>query len=98
MIPRIAGEIRGKEDSMGLSSRKGSRRYTADQMVSSTPRERSKRKDASAERRRAILDAARTVFARQGYTATVVEDIAKHVEIGKGTLYLYFPSKEQIYL
>jgi AcrR family transcriptional regulator len=67
-------------------------------MVTSTPRGRSKRKDATAERRRAILDAARTVFARQGYAATVVEDIAKHAEIGKGTLYLYFPSKEQIYL
>src|SRR5437762_3797206 len=57
-----------------------------------------RRKEASALRRAAILNAARTVFARQGYADTVVEDIARQAEIGKGTLYLYFPSKEQIYL
>jgi AcrR family transcriptional regulator len=57
------------------------------------------RKKASAEQRRQdILDAARTVFARKGYADTVVEDIAEQAGIGKGTLYLYFPSKEQIYL
>jgi AcrR family transcriptional regulator len=38
------------------------------------------------------------VFARQGYAGTAVEDIAGQAGIGKGTLYLYFPSKEQIYL
>ena len=42
--------------------------------------------------------AARTVFARQGYADTVVDDIAAQAGIGKGTLYLYFPSKEQVYL
>lgn len=55
------------------------------------------RKEASAKRRSEILQAARTVFARQGYAKTVVEDIASQAGIGKGTLYLYFPSKEQIY-
>ena len=49
-------------------------------------------------RRAAILRAARCVFARQGYAQTVVEDIAAQAGIGKGTLYLYFESKEQIYL
>jgi len=49
------------------------------------------------KRRAAILQAARTVFASQGYAETVVEDIAAQAGIGKGTLYLYFPSKEQIY-
>jgi AcrR family transcriptional regulator len=38
------------------------------------------------------------VFAKQGYAGTAVEDIAGQAGIGKGTLYLYFPSKEQIYL
>jgi AcrR family transcriptional regulator len=55
------------------------------------------RKEASAKRRSGILQAARAVFARQGYAKTVVEDIAAQAGIGKGTLYLYFPSKEQIY-
>src|ERR1700761_5654656 len=56
------------------------------------------RKAATEQRRSSILQAARTVFARQGYADTVVEDIAIQAGIGKGTLYLYFPSKEQIYL
>jgi AcrR family transcriptional regulator len=67
-------------------------------VISSESGGRPRRKQATAERRRAILEAARTVFAQQGYASTVVEDIARQAEIGKGTLYLYFPSKEQIYL
>ena len=57
-----------------------------------------RRKAATEQRRCSILQAARAVFARQGYSDTVVEDIAAEAGIGKGTLYLYFPSKEQIYL
>jgi AcrR family transcriptional regulator len=56
------------------------------------------RKAATEQRRCSILQAARAVFARQGYADTVVDDIATQAGIGKGTLYLYFPSKEQIYL
>src|SRR5262245_14530703 len=59
----------------------------------------SPRRRVSAEQRRsAILQGARAVFARKGYADAVVDDIAAEVGIGKGTLYLYFPSKEQIYL
>jgi AcrR family transcriptional regulator len=58
----------------------------------------SRRREATEQRRLAILRAARKVFARKGYTETVVDDIAAEADIGKGTLYLYFPSKEQIYL
>lgn len=60
--------------------------------------ELSPRKAATEQRRCAILQAARAVFARQGYSETVVEDIATQAGIAKGTLYLYFRSKEQIYL
>ena len=56
------------------------------------------RKAATEQRRCAILQAARTVFGGQGYANTNVEDIATEAGIAKGTLYLYFPSKEQIYL
>ena len=56
------------------------------------------RKAATEQRRCAILDAARTVFAKKGYADTAVEDIAVQAGIAKGTLYLYFRSKEQVYL
>jgi TetR/AcrR family transcriptional regulator len=57
-----------------------------------------RRKDLPENRRAGILKAARGVFARQGYADTVVDDIAERAGIGKGTLYLYFKSKEEIFL
>lgn len=41
-----------------------------------------------------ILDAAIRVFADKGYHAASVSDVAKEAGLGKGTLYLYFESKE----
>jgi AcrR family transcriptional regulator len=57
-----------------------------------------RRKDLPENRRACILNAARCVFARQGYADTLVDDIAGQAGIAKGTLYLYFKSKEEIYL
>lgn len=55
------------------------------------------RKKQPEMRRAAILKAARCVFARQGYADTVVDDIASQAGIAKGTLYLYFRSKEEVF-
>ena len=44
-----------------------------------------------------ILEAARKVFARKGYAHAAVEDIARAAGIAKGTLYLYYTSKHDIY-
>lgn len=44
-----------------------------------------------------ILEAARRVFARKGFGATV-DEIAEAAGLAKGTLYLYFHSKREIYL
>jgi len=49
-------------------------------------------------KRNSILDAARAVFSRQGYAGTAVEDVASKAGVAKGTLYLYFKSKEDLYL
>jgi AcrR family transcriptional regulator len=48
-------------------------------------------------RRNNLLDAASRIFARQGYEATSVEDIAFEAGIGKPTIYRYFPSKEALF-
>jgi AcrR family transcriptional regulator len=45
-----------------------------------------------------ILEAARGVFARKGFNAATVDDIAQAAGLAKGTVYLYFPSKREIYL
>jgi AcrR family transcriptional regulator len=49
-----------------------------------------------AQRRREILDAARQVFFERGFHSPTVDDIAARAEVSKGTIYLYFVSKEEI--
>jgi AcrR family transcriptional regulator len=44
-----------------------------------------------------ILEAARKVFARKGFRETTVEEIADAAGVAKGTVYLYFESKREIY-
>ncbi|MBC7996931.1 MAG: TetR/AcrR family transcriptional regulator [Leptolyngbya sp.] len=43
-----------------------------------------------------IVEAARELFSRYGYERTSIEDIAKHLSIGKGSVYLDFRAKEDI--
>lgn len=50
------------------------------------------------QRRSEILEAATTVFARVGFAATDVQEIAAFAGVGKGTVYRYFPSKEELFL
>ena len=51
----------------------------------------------SAYRRDQILTAAHAVFASRGFRQATVGDIADAAGIAKGTLYLYFKSKDDIY-
>ena len=52
----------------------------------------------NAEARRAgILDAALRVFGQYGYRRTSMDDIAREAQIGKGTIYLSFASKEEVF-
>jgi AcrR family transcriptional regulator len=44
-----------------------------------------------------ILEAALSVFAEKGYAAARMEDIAVRAGVTKGTIYLYFPSKEEVF-
>ncbi|HEX4157788.1 MAG TPA: TetR/AcrR family transcriptional regulator [Rhizomicrobium sp.] len=44
-----------------------------------------------------ILDAALAEFAARGFAAARMEDIAARAGVTKGTLYLYFPSKEELF-
>jgi AcrR family transcriptional regulator len=55
------------------------------------------RRPGKLERRRRILLAAREVFARGGYAATRMSDIATAAGVGKGTLYEYFQGKEDLF-
>src|SRR5580704_7432277 len=55
---------------------------------------RTRRKDA---RPGEIITAALASFAERGYAATKLEDVATAAGISKGTIYLYFPTKEDLF-
>lgn len=50
------------------------------------------------ERRVVILDAAERVFLSKGVAVATMEEIAQQAEVSKGALYLYFKSKDELYL
>lgn len=56
----------------------------------------SRRQREKADRQAAILDAAREVFFTQGFRDATVEAIAARAQVAKGTVYIYFRSKETI--
>lgn len=46
----------------------------------------------------AILDAAFEVFSAQGFATARLDDVARRAGVGKGTLYLYVASKEDLFI
>lgn len=63
-------------------------------MVDHTPGVRARRK---AQRPQEILHAAFDEFVERGYTATRIEDVANRAGVTKGTIYLYFQNKEELF-
>jgi len=58
------------------------------------PTRRTRRKDA---RPGELLSAALDLFVEKGFSATRVEEVAHRAGVSKGTLFLYFPSKEDLF-
>ena len=57
------------------------------------------RKEREKEQRRIdILDAAEKVFFSKGVNMATMDEVAEEAELSKGTLYLYFRSKEELFL
>jgi len=61
------------------------------------PRVGAAQREALGETRRSqIVEAALRVWMRKGFDASPVDEIAREAGLAKGTLYLYFPTKESI--
>jgi len=56
-----------------------------------------KRRRAPEERPQQILDAAFHEFGERGLAGARLDDIAKRANVAKGTIYLYFPNKEELF-
>jgi AcrR family transcriptional regulator len=68
---------------------------SATTLAHSLPDRRSRR---SAELRERLFRSALALFAKKGFAETTVEDITNAADVGKGTFFNYFPSKEHILL
>ena len=60
----------------------------------SSPPKRGRRKEA---RPGELLEAALDLFVEKGYAATKVDEVAARAGVSKGTLFLYFASKEELF-
>ena len=57
------------------------------------------RREREKQRRRSeIIDAAERVFFAKGYIQATMDEVAQEAELSKGAIYLYFRSKEELYL
>lgn len=59
-------------------------------------RSRQRRDDEKEQRREAILDAAVSVFAAQGYDAAKMEEVARQARVSRALVYLYFKNKTEL--
>ena len=71
-------------------------------MPSSRPADRGDDNQAKRERRKEarpgeLLDAALDLFVEKGFAATRSEEVAARAGVSKGTLFLYFPSKDELF-
>ena len=56
-----------------------------------------KKTDKYYKKKQHIIETAASVFSQKGFYGTVISDIAKLAGIGKGTIYEYFASKEELF-
>jgi AcrR family transcriptional regulator len=85
---RTLGGVRSADDAAG------GRGHPERHMTSLGPRELPMQRE---ERREQVLRSAMEVFAHKGYHATSIGDIIKRARIARGTFYLYFENKRQIF-
>src|SRR5579859_2318136 len=57
-----------------------------------------RRERRTAETRERLFRAALDLFAKKGFAETTIEDITEAADVGKGTFFNYFPSKDHILL
>jgi AcrR family transcriptional regulator len=69
-------------------------------MATASPRKpgRPPSEDIRARRQEEILEAAAKLFAERGYSDANTQDLADLLQVGKGTIYRYFPTKEELFL
>jgi len=73
------------------------RHETEDDPADASGKPTNRRARRQAEMRERLIRSALRLFAERGFTATTVEDITNLADVGKGTFFNYFPSKEHVF-
>lgn len=87
--------IKVRDMARSVAKRKAARKPAAGKRALSAPRD--VRAEKSAARREAILAAALDEFSAQGFAAARLDDVAARAGVAKGTIYLHFKDKEQLF-
>jgi len=61
------------------------------------PKSKERCREIREEMRNTILKKSMLYFAKNGFAGTKISDLAKHIGIGQGTIYVYFESKEELF-
>jgi AcrR family transcriptional regulator len=82
---------------INMVRRQGAKRVREKRPSDAAAAPRNGRVARQAERRDAILAAALEEFAASGFAATRLDDVARRAGVAKGTIYLYFKDKENLF-
>lgn len=79
------------------ASRRAPRKVTGSATGTASRSAKKSAQVSKTERREQLLDAARNVFAKRGYARSTVDDIALEAGVARGTFYLYFGDKRDVF-
>lgn len=72
--------------------------YMTNSQLSASPQKRARHETQKQERRETILNTAQGLFLAATYDAVTMDGIARETGLAKGTLFLYFRTKEELFL
>lgn len=95
-------ELAVSAQSTRQTTREASSRHDAPSQRDARAKDEARSKRAAQAKHEAranqILDAAATLLQRWGYNKTTIDDIARHAGVAKGTIYLYWKSREDLFV
>ena len=98
-MPERSRQVRRLQPTAAVpaAARAGAPRMPAQRLSQAVGKTAGGRKQQAQARRQAILEAALSVFAARGYEAARLDDVAAQAGVAKGTLYLCFKDKQDLF-
>src|SRR5262249_7214013 len=91
IVQRISGEVRRMAESITISSKTTNSGPRGDGLPRPPP-------DGRPRRSEHMLDTAATLLVRWGFRKTTIDDVAREAGVAKGTIYLHWKNKNDLFL